>query len=182
MGYTTYFEGQFKTDKPVPQNVKDILKGLSTTRRMKRNVGPEYGVEGEFYFGDEDILTANKADTNIIDFNRPPKTQPSLWCDWELQDDDQTIEWNGSEKFYAYVEWIYYIINAVLKPNKIILNGKVEWNGEDKMDAGLIEVINNNVYVRHMVTTYSEPQHLLRFEKGDYDLPVLVWEEVKDNA
>ena len=32
--------------------------------------------------------------------NYPPRTQPGLWMQWKIQEDHQTIEWDGGENFY----------------------------------------------------------------------------------
>ena len=77
MGYSTFFE--FKTDRPVDEDTYKLLYGIFNTRRMKRSVGRQYGVEGEFY------VTGNDDDDTIVDKNNPPKTQPSLYCPWEIQ-------------------------------------------------------------------------------------------------
>ena len=148
MGYTTDFSGQFTIDRPVDQATYDLLYGLATTRRMGRKGLPkENGVEGEFYVDGSDNYGI---DDNIIDYNTPPKTQPGLWCQWLIQEDKQTIEWDGGEKFYHYVEWIKYFINSILKPQKYILNGQVTWQGEDIGDRGLIIIKNNKVTVKDL--------------------------------
>ena len=101
---------------------------------MKRNVGPEYGVEGEFYVKDDDKGVTHR--------NDPPSTQPSLWCQWISNELGTEIEWDGNEKFYNYVEWLQYIINW-LTPRGYVLNGEVQWRGEDFNDIGTIIVENN---------------------------------------
>lgn len=114
MGYTTEFVGRFKFDsEPGDEEVKRLLKGLSRIRRMKRNVGFEYGVEGEFYFGSG--LYGQNRESNIIDYNVPPKTQPGLWCKWELvkKDGDWYLQWNGAEKFYNLLSGLFtYVIKC----------------------------------------------------------------------
>ena len=144
MGYTTDFTGSFALNKKLDKETHEFLDKLANTRRMARNVEPKYGVEGEFYVdgggsfgqGDED---------NIIDHNRPPKTQPSLWCQWVPAKNGKQIEWDGGEKFYNYVEWIEYIIKSILEPKGYILNGDVYWSGEDSADTGKIHIENNHV-------------------------------------
>lgn len=138
MGYTTDFRGSFKINKPVDQSTFELLRGLAETRRMKRNL-EGYGVEGEFYVADDN--------NNVIDHNCPPSTQPGLWCQWLIDDDCQTIEWDGGEKFYNYVEWIKYLINSVLAPRGYYVHGSIEWRGEDWSDTGTIQVLNNTVNV-----------------------------------
>jgi len=150
MGYTTDFKGEFKINKKVDEKTYDLLIGLATTRRMKRSGLDEkiYGIEGEFYCEDRENFGQgnNPSKGKIIDNNDPPRTQPGLWCQWLIQEDRQTIEWNGCEKFYDYVEWIIYFINKILEPRGYIVNGQVEWIGEDGFnDQGIITVKNNIV-------------------------------------
>lgn len=149
MGYTTSFEGEFKVNKPVDEKTYDLLVGLATTRRMKRSgLDPKiYGVEGEFYCEDRrDSGQQNKPSKGkIVDSNEPPSTQPSLWCQWLIQEDSQTIKWDEGEKFYHYVEWIKYLIDKILKPRGYIVDGEVHWRGEEFRDIGTIVVKDNKV-------------------------------------
>ncbi len=137
MGYTTDFEGSFKLDKPVDEETYMLLVGLGSTRRMARKVDAKYGVEGEFYVGGDGFMGQDN-DSTVIDNNREPKTQPGLWCQWLIQDDHQTIEWNGCEKFYHYFEWINYLNDKILKPRGYVLNGRVCFQGEESDDQGAI--------------------------------------------
>ena len=100
MGYTTNFEGNVKTDKPVSKEIYDLINGLAKTRRMKRNI-TGFGVEGEFYYDPKSFAVCGQSwdDNTIEDSNKPPRTQPSLWLQWVVQPDRHTIEWDGSEKF-----------------------------------------------------------------------------------
>lgn len=141
MGYNTDFRGKFELNKKLDDYTFDFLKDLNTTRRTKRNIGPEFGIEGEFYFKDDDV--------GIIDNNKPPSTQPGLWCQWTPvhEEDKDVIEWDGGEKFYDYIEWIEYIISKILEPKGYILNGNVCFNGEEANDYGVINIVNNNVTV-----------------------------------
>lgn len=149
MGYTTDFNGRFYLDKPLDDNTFNLLSGLAKTRRMKRNV-KDYGIEGEFYFNPDDFENSGQTeDKTIIDYNSPPSTQPSLWLQWIPTEDRQHIEWDGGEKFYNYVEWLKYIIEKILKPKGYVLNGKVEWEGEDG-DNGVILVVDNKIKIREV--------------------------------
>jgi len=156
MGYTTDFSGQFMIDRPVDEETAKLLKGLANSRRMKRNI-EGYGVEGEFYV--EEVETENSWNTpknpNIIDQNRPPRTQPGLWCQWLLQEDNQTIEWDGGEKFYEYVEWIKYLIDRILKPRGYFVSGEVEWFGESREDFGKITINKNVVFTKTGYLSYN---------------------------
>lgn len=155
MGYTTDFEGHFKLNKQLSTDDLNFLKKFSDSRRMARNVDPKYGIEGEFFVDGNDALFELQ-DANVIDYNRPPKTQPGLWCDWVPSDDGMFIEWNGGEKFYDYVEWLQYLINRILAPRGYVLNGSVKWYGEDRDDNGIINVKDNVVTTQRGVIIYEE--------------------------
>lgn len=139
MGYTTHFDGQFNITPKLSSDDNRFLTNFANTRRMARYVGAEYGSEGEFYV-DAD---GKDTDVNIIDSNRPPNTQPGLWCQWNPNDTGDALLWDGNEKFYNYKEWLQYLIDKILAPRGYTLNGEVFWNGEDSDDFGKIVVLNN---------------------------------------
>lgn len=144
MGYTTDFEGRFKLNRKLKKKDQDFLTKFAETRRVARNVGPEFGVEGEFYV-DGAGFAGQDRDATIIDYNRPPSTQPGLWCQWVPTEDGKCIQWDGFEKFYNYVEWLKYLIDKILAPRGYKLNGVVAWEGENRGDIGKIEVVDNVV-------------------------------------
>lgn len=137
MGYTTDFNGKFTVTPTLKEEDRNFLTKLAQTRRMKRNVGPEYGVEGEFYVDGKGFAGQDSDDT-VLDSNQPPSTQPGLWCQWIPFEDGTAIEWDGNEKFYNYVEWIVYI-NNWLNQRGYTLGGSVTWQGEERDDIGMIE-------------------------------------------
>ncbi len=144
MGYTTDFNGSFKLNKKLDTETLEFLKKFNETRRMKRRMDAKYGIDGEFFVDAEGPFGQDRDDT-IVDYNRPPSTQPSLWCQWCPADDGSAIVWDGGEKFYEYVPWIKYVIVNFLAPKGYVLNGEVEWVGEDSSDRGIIEIVNNVV-------------------------------------
>lgn len=147
MGYTTDFNGQFNLNKQLSPKMQQYLKLLNETRRMKRSTDEAFGVQGEFFvFGGGDF--GQDHEPNIIDFNNPPSTQPSLWNQWTPTEDGMGIEWDNGEKFYNYTEWLVYLIHKVLAPNGYVLNGVVQWSGEETGDVGEIIVENNRVYTQ----------------------------------
>tara|TARA_R110000851_G_scaffold4416_5_gene17976 strand:+ start:2061 stop:2594 length:534 start_codon:yes stop_codon:yes gene_type:complete len=160
MGYTTDFFGAFQLDKPLSNELKTFLTNFSDTRRMKRNVDMEYGIEGEFFVnGGGD--SGQAIETNIVELNYPPRTQPGLWCQWTPNEDGTEIMWDGCEKFYHYTEWLNYIIHKFLKPNGYTLNGEVKFQGEDSIDSGRIVVKNNIVYIRDSI---QEPNDYMEID------------------
>lgn len=146
MGYTTDFEGEFTLDKPLVEKDYKLLKGLSKTRRMKRRVSAaEFGTDGEFYVEGTGYHGQGE-DDSIVDYNTPPRTQPGLWCQW-TPTSPTTIAWDGNEKFYNYVEWLKYLIDRIIALRGYVLNGTVEWYGEDRDDIGTIQVVDNKIIV-----------------------------------
>jgi hypothetical protein len=147
MGYTTDFMGKFDFNKPLSDKMFNFLKLFNETRRMKRNVEEVFGVEGEFYvFGGGSY--GQDHETNIVDYNQEPSTQPSLWLQWTPTEDRLSLEWDSGEKFYSYTEWLVYLIHKVLAPNGYVLNGTVQWQGEENGDVGEIFVEDNRVYTQ----------------------------------
>jgi hypothetical protein len=154
MGYTTDFSGAFQLNKPLTVKDFTFLKKLNETRRMARNVDESiYGIQGEFYVDGGGFMGQGE-ESNIINYNQPPRTQPGLWCKWTPNEDGTAIEWDGREKFYNYVEWIKYIIDKILSPRGYVLNGEVKWYGEDRDDEGIICIVDNVVTTKSLSKTF----------------------------
>lgn len=161
MGYTTDFSGQVKVDPPLNAEEITFLTKFNKTRRMDRTHGP-YFVDGSGFHGQDH-------DNDIVDFNRPPKGQPGLWCQWTPTEDGTAIEWDGGEKFYESAEWMKYLIEHFLKPDALAknqlpflqghtCNGEIEAVGEDPDDRWKLVVINNRVSVADAEVTYGSPR------------------------
>ena len=183
MGYSTNFNGslQFDSKKPVSDKIKNFINKFSDTRRMGRNI-EGYGVEGEF-FVDGEGFKGQRVDDIVIDNNQPPKTQPGLWCQWII-DENNELAWDGGEKFYHYTEWLFYIVEKILKPNGYSVSGKIEWDGEDFDDNGVIEVDDNKIYVNSqllepndIVKTIYDFTNGHKYEKNYMQLDVVWLEE-----
>ncbi len=162
MGYTTDFIGKFKLNKKLDDETYNLLLGLSSTRRMSRNVDEKFGVEGEFYYNLDGNFGQTRED-NIINYNIPPRTQPSLWLQWKPTEDRLYIEWDGNEKFYEYVEWLKYIISKILIPKGYSLTGVVNWYGEEQGDVGAIIIEKNEIIIDEcnigVATLYTESKN-----------------------
>jgi hypothetical protein len=164
MGYTTDFSGRFELNKQLSPKMAQYLKLFNETRRMQRKTDEVFGVEGEFFvFGGGDF--GQDREPNIVNFNEPPSTQPSLWNQWTPSDDLMAIEWDCGEKFYSYTEWLVYLIHKILAPNGYVLNGVVTWQGEETGDVGEIFVENNKVFEQEWKGTKKEvtPQNATNF-------------------
>ncbi len=158
MGYYTDFEGGFRISPILTLKDRTFLNKFSETRRVARALGNVYGVEGEFYVEGNTVDGPPEDDINILDYNRPPFTQPGLWCSWRPSQDGEFIVWDGGEKFYNYVPWIKYLIDSILSPRGYTLNGEVHWTGEDNNDVGVIFVRNNKVSFATGKVVYEKEQ------------------------
>lgn len=156
MGYTTDFSGHVNIVPALNAAQVAYINQFSSTRRMKRKaavtatfpdpireaVGLPIGLDGEFYVGGGQHGYDQK---DVVDSNGPPSTQPGLWCQWVVSEDGTKLEWDEGEKFYHYIEWMEYMIKHFFDPWHCILNGHVDWQGEESEDEGTIEVVDNSV-------------------------------------
>ena len=164
MGYTTEFTGQFNLDRTLTADHYRYLVKFSDTRRMARDpdecegmpdrlrhkVGLPIGDEGGYFVGGTGTCGQDN-DDSVIDQNEPPEGQPGLWCNWTPNDEGNSIVWNETEKFYYYTEWLQYIISHFLKPWGYLVNGKVDFQGEDSDDYGSIMVQDNIVMTTELI-------------------------------
>jgi len=166
MGYTTDFSGEFELkfkDEATRKKVTELVNGLADTRRMKRDLSKlgcyteeeikNFGEEGEFYYPTEkseywSFAGQNREDPSILEYNKPPKSQPGLWLQWVI--DGDSLVWDESEKFYHYTEWLNYLIKKIFKPNGVEISGAVTYQGEECGDVGRIEIINGRAYKEEM--------------------------------
>ena len=197
MGYTTDFSGEFRLrgKRENFEKAQELINGLADTRRMERDLSrvseyldkpvEEYGVDGEFFYptsrwpwweccgqGNDPSITSN------IHFNTPPADQPSLWLSWRIENDEDSfwLEWDGSEKFYRYDEWLRYLYNKILKPNGIWLEGEVDWQGENDDDRGFIEFNRYQMKVGYFNVENDHYSTSMRIDVFDLD----TFEKIQD--
>ena len=157
MGYTTEFNGSFDlkfNDESKREEVIKLVNGLATTRRMKRDLSKlgidldkpieDYGIDGEFYLVFDGDFGQSK-DSSIINSNSPPSTQPGLWLQWEIDEENDTLQWDNNEKFYNYIEWLEYLIAKIFIPNEVVVSGSVDYRGEEWDDNGTITIVDNKL-------------------------------------
>lgn len=70
---------------------------------------------------------------------------PDGYFQWKPTRDGKGIEWDGGEKFYDYVEWLQWLIDAKLTPWGIMLSGSVTYSGEKRGDCGTLRVAGGQV-------------------------------------
>lgn len=152
MGYTTDFSGAIKVEPPLSPEEIAFINKFAATRRMDREEGP--------YFVDGPGLCGQGGTPGIRDYNRPPKGQPGLWCQWVATEDGQFIEWDGGEKFYASVDWMIYLIEHFLARHACadlpflqknhVLNGEILAQGESINDRWKLIVTANAVTTKEL--------------------------------
>ena len=159
MGYTTDFSGAVTITPPLSYDEVQYLQAFNGSRRMKRDadaaarlpdsrrrrVAMPIGDEGGYYVGAHVKDMGQERTPDIVDYNSPPAGQPGLWCGWTPTEDGTSIEWDGGEKFYNYVEWMEYLIEHFIKPWGHVAEGEITWQGEDSDDRGTIFVKDNVV-------------------------------------
>jgi hypothetical protein len=111
---------------------------------MERACDEKYGIEGEWFIEGSGWAGQDRDET-IVDYNRPPCTQPSLWLQWLPNEEGTQLEWNGQAKTYNTENWIVYLIERFFRPLGYTLNGIIEAQGEERSDKWGIQVINNTV-------------------------------------
>lgn len=78
----------------------------------------------------------------------PAKDVPGYWCQWIINDNNE-LEWDGGEKFYAYDRWMEFLIKHFFAPEGYILDGAIDFQGEDRDDRGTLYVTNNVVHMEY---------------------------------
>ena len=149
----TQFAGKINIEPPLNEKELTYFKKFATTRRMDRRKGP-YFVAGS--------NIKNAAENNdVIDYNKPPKTQPGLWCKWMPTEDGKALKWNGYERFYAPREWLDYVIAhflgqepvaRMIEPQEFYFLQGHTLNGTIKMQSAGKEsyiVVTNNIVIQN---------------------------------
>jgi hypothetical protein len=162
MGYYTSFDGSVEFDRPLAPHHAAYLEAFMKTRRMARAVthledepdplriavGLPLGKEGAYFAG-----ATTLGHESVLRGNGAPAGQPGLWCPWGLRGlpghlsapSDAVglqIEYG---KAYGFEEWLEYLIEHFFKPWGYVLNGELDWSGEDDDDLGTLYVHDNQV-------------------------------------
>ena len=179
MGYQTFIHGEFKINKPLDDKTFELVRGLHTSRRMKRDIKmladrlgisvevarKEYGDDGEFYVAEVGL---NRWDDvpDIVEVNTPPEAQPTLWNSWDIEDDKQTIFCPDEQAEYGYLDWLEYINDKVLKPRGYHLAyGEAYWSGDEDNDKGEISIENGEIVIKRALVFFVKEEDLERVNR-----------------
>lgn len=180
MGYTTNFQGKIEITPPMHTAHVNYINKFSETRRMKRNADlalnlPDptreaanlpIGEQAEYFVGGLGVYGQGN-DPSILDNNKPPASQPGLWCQWEVSEDGKYLQWNECEKFYDYVEWLEYLIRHFFKTWNYTLNGEIKWQGEEVGDFGVISCKENVITIANEARLVENPMSLYSTIQGE---------------
>lgn len=120
MGYTTTFVGDITFNKNLTEDLKTEINKFCEKRHCKGNLTSEgYNIEEDY--------------------------APSLWCNWEVSEEGNSLRWNESEKSYSMDKWLEVIIDKFLIKEGVICNGTVLAYGENPGDVWRIRVVDNKV-------------------------------------
>ena len=125
MGYSTSFDGRINFSRPLT---------VPEFRQLERLAN--YNSHDDGYYKE---------------FTDTPETIPDAYLQWQPTEDGEGLEWNGGEKFYDYVHWLRWLIKHYFKPRDIVLNGQIQWQGEETGDVGIIKVVDDKVTTQKLV-------------------------------
>lgn len=140
MGYTTNFSGSLKISPKLDNSQKDYLKT----------------------FLGEDCRNHKEWFTAIPEWNH---TRNLTYMDLELTDDEDALQWDGSEKTYDLVEKVELLIKLMrLKVPDFSLHGKLYAQGEDRRDTWILRadgdvVVCDDIDLDTKTVTCSNCQH-----------------------
>ena len=126
MGYTTKFTGKFMLNKPMS------LSHAALIEKVNR----------------DEIMAADWPDLP----GDAGRTQPKGYFQWTVSKDRRSIEWDGSEKFYYYDEWLQWLVDKFLTPWGYSISGEVAYQGETTNDLGILKIVGGKV-VKQKCTT-----------------------------
>ena len=98
----------------------------------------------------------NERHDSEYEYGNKNREYPSIWCGFEVNGD--VFEWDTNEKTYMGQEWIRFFVNKVIEWNKekeIIVEGEMEWRGQDMGDNGKVKVKYNSGSKMYQIDTYE---------------------------
>jgi hypothetical protein len=154
MGYDTYFHGEISISPPLLPEHEAYLKAFlqrdhwsldtnliaSEEDSLRSAVGLGLGISGEFYTGDDSVYETHAR------LPGTPITQPSARTDWRVFSPDH-LGMRESTRTEGYVLWLKYLMQNFFIPWGYVLDGMIEWDGDDPGDKGMIHVNQNKAEV-----------------------------------
>jgi hypothetical protein len=73
-----------------------------------------------------------------------------------------SIVWDEGEKFLGFDDWAEYLVEHFLKPWGYQLNGRIEWQGDDELDLGVLVFRNNVLDILGAIVVYEGEDEVRR--------------------
>jgi hypothetical protein len=140
MGYTMIWHGKLAINPPLPQAVTQYLTRFFERRHVL--MSPKHQEHGAFEVDYLPPDEEDKAALDIVDWNRPPPSQPFIWCDWEIDALGSSLTIRRPRN-YRSIEWLEYIIWKFISPYHSVVSGTMTWRGEEVGDEGCLYVDGN---------------------------------------
>ena len=146
MGYDTAFYGRFAVTPALKPEHLAYLTAFAETRHVSHNPGQLATVADpvreavKLPLGPEGMFFVGKLENADLRGREECTRLPGLYCHWVPTGDGRGIEWDGTEKFDNYVEWMRFQLNTFLLPWGYSVSGTVEWQGDEPRDRGQITV------------------------------------------
>lgn len=109
---------------PIDLATVALINGLASTERIHRFRyinGIDYGLDGQYFVGSP----GNTLESGRAIGMGPPRTQPSEYCCWSINEQTQCLELYRDVGYYQMAAWLIYLINNILD-RQYVINGEVE--------------------------------------------------------
>ena|SRR5579884_1223431 len=168
MGYVTWFMGRLKLDKPLEPHHLAYLQAFHRAQHvqwdvhlleqepdpLREAVGLPLGEYGCYFTGRgfkkeysyPPWYYNGRAEIDPAYLGSVCPGTPYHICGWRPSEDDTELV-ASLDKFYGYIQWLHYLLDHFLLPWSYVLNGKMDWQGEEEEDMGTILVENNVITV-----------------------------------
>lgn len=123
-------------------NTKDVEVLKTRPRERENTFFGDFGPDGIYYVG---------SNAETLDYNKPGKGCPGLYCQWIIDETLQLV-YDNSENFHHFEKWLNFLIEHFFEPMEYKLNGRIDfWIDEIEScdEWGDITVINNKVTVHY---------------------------------
>lgn len=159
MGYDTNFSGELVMSRRLTEPEHEYLSAFLDTAHYARDtsklegipdplreaVGLPLGDQGCFFMGRDESVASymiQYEDTLLEDYDYgPPVNLPDYGTDWYLgglMDGRDVLRHEDGKSRGLYTDWLAWLVENILTPWGISLNGEVTWDGDDEGDMGRI--------------------------------------------
>lgn len=161
MRYPIQFDSHLTLDRPLSPQHLAYLNQFVQIRRvalsvehlqaipdpLREAVGLPLGEEGA-YFVDLDFDHERLLEPMVLNINKPPHGQPSLWCAWRFDLGGASLSYSDSYNLYRCYVWLQYLLEHFLLPWGYRVHGEIYWQGAEAADHGKITAHGNTLDIQ----------------------------------